>query len=61
MLLAKAARNIDVGVGGVIAGTPQEREFDHAFGRGSEAAGNAVNAMSRAVATAEEIEGSLPG
>ena len=57
--LAKAASNMDVDLGGVVAGSPEEREFNRAFGRGTEAAGNAVNTMSSAVAQAQEIQASL--
>lgn len=57
--LAKAASNMDVELGGVVAGTPEEREFNRAFGRGTEAAGTAVNTMSSAVAQAEQIQASL--
>ena len=57
--LAKAASAMDVELGGVIAGTPEEDTFNRAFGRGTEAAGNAVNTMSSAVAQAQEIQASL--
>ncbi len=57
--LATAASAMDVELGGVIAGTPEEDTFNRAFGRGTEAAGNAVNTMSRAVAQAQQIQASL--
>ena len=50
---------MDVELGGVVAGTPEEDTFNRAFGRGAEAAGNAVNTMSSAVAQAQEIQASL--
>jgi len=57
--LDRAASNMDVSLGGVVAGTPQERAFNRAFGRGTEAAGNAVNTMSTAVSKAQAIQASL--
>ena len=44
----------------VVAGTQQQRDFNHALERGTAHAGNAVNRMSAAIAKAEAIRDTLP-
>jgi hypothetical protein len=43
-----------------VAGTQQQRDFNHALERGTAYAVNAVNRMSAAVAKAEAIRDTLP-
>jgi hypothetical protein len=43
-----------------VAGTQQQRDFNHALERGTAHAGNAVNRMSAAIAKAEAIRDTLP-
>ena len=57
--LRKAAATADAS-GAVVAGTQQQRDFNHALERGTAYAVNAVNRMSAAVAKAEAIRDTLP-
>jgi hypothetical protein len=57
--LTEAAANVDAS-GAVLAGSPEETNFNRAFERANAHAGNAVNRMSVAVAKADAIRDSLP-
>jgi len=57
-LLQQAIAASDVG-GSVVAGTPEEDQFNRGFNGATEAAGNAQYDLQRALERATEIEGSL--
>jgi hypothetical protein len=57
--LRTAARNLDAN-SAIVSGTPQERNFNRAFGRGFNYAGNGVDQMLTAVEKAEAVKDALP-